>query len=212
MAAERALQDNSTLEGIQVRLEPPSLGHIDGLVAAAAEDPSLYAWSYIPQGREAMSAYVEGAVELRGQGLALPFAIVRRSDDSVVGSTRFFDFDCWPWPEGHPRRGVPVDGVEVGYTWLAGSAVRTAINTEAKLLMLTQAFETWRAARVCLHTDARNDRSAAAMERLGAKFEGVLRAHRFAVDHRSRDSKRFSIVAEEWPAVKERLEARLTAG
>ena len=205
------MREDLILEGAHVRLEPLNLSHVDGLVAAAAEDPSLYRWSYIPQGHEAMSAYVEGAVELRGQGLALPFAIVRRSDDSVVGSTRFFDFDCWPWPEGHPRRAVPVDGVEVGYTWLAGSAVRTAINTEAKLLMLTQAFETWRAVRVCLHTDARNDRSAAAMERLGAKFEGVLRAHRFAVDHTPRDSKRFSIVADEWPAVKARLEARLAS-
>ncbi len=211
MATERALQDNSTLDGIHVRLEPLSLGHVDGLVAAAAEDPSLYAWSYIPQGREAMSAYVEAAVELRGRGLALPFATLRRSDGAVVGSTRFFEFDRWPWPEDHPRRGGPIDGVEIGYTWLSGSAVRTPINTEAKLLMLTHAFETWRAVRVCLHTDARNDRSAAAMERLGAKFEGVLRAHRFAVDHTPRDSKRFSIVAEEWPAVKERLEARLTA-
>jgi RimJ/RimL family protein N-acetyltransferase len=204
------MREDLILEGAHVRLEPLSLGHVDGLVAAAAEDPSLYNWSYIPQGREAMSAYVEGAVELRGQGFAVPFATVRRADDSVVGATRFFDFDRWPWPEGHPRRGGPVDGVEIGYTWLAGSAVRTPINTEAKLLMLSQAFETWRAVRVCLHTDARNDRSAAAMERLGAKFEGVLRAHRFAVDHTPRDSKRFSIVAEEWPDVKDRLEARLS--
>ena len=118
-----------------------------------------------------MSAYVEAAVELRGRGLALPFATLRRSDGAVVGSTRFFEFDRWPWPEGHPRRGGPVDGVEIGYTWLSGSAVRTAINTEAKLLMLTHAFDTWRAVRVCASTDARNDRSAAAMERLGAKFE-----------------------------------------
>ncbi|HWE46099.1 MAG TPA: GNAT family protein [Caulobacteraceae bacterium] len=207
--AERALADDLTLEAPRVRLEPLGLRHVDGLVAAAAEDPSLYAWSYIPQGREAMNAYVEAAVELRSRGLALPLATVRRSDGALVGSTRFFDFDRWPWPQDHPRRGGPMDGVEIGYTWLSGSAVRTAINTEAKLLMLTHAFETWRVVRVCLHTDARNDRSAKAMERIGAKFEGVLRAHRFAVDHTPRDSKRFSIVAEEWPMVKARLAAKL---
>ncbi|HEY3813851.1 MAG TPA: GNAT family protein [Caulobacteraceae bacterium] len=209
MAAERTVQEPLTLSGTRVRLEPLGLGHVDGLVAAAAEDPSLYDWSYIPLGRAAMSAWVEAALDQRSRGIAIPFATVRLSDAAVVGSTRFFDFDRWPWPEGHPRRGGPVDGVEIGHTWLAGSAVRTPVNTEAKLLMLTQAFEVWRAVRVCLHTDARNDRSAAAIERLGAKFEGVLRAHRFAVDHTPRDSKRFSIIADEWPAVKARVDARL---
>ena len=211
MAKDQALQNDLVLSGTHVRLEPLSLAHVDGLVAAAAEDPSLYVWSYILQGREAMSAYVEAAVELRSRGLALPFATVRLADGAVVGSTRFFEFDRWPWPEGHARRGGPMDGVEIGYTWLSGSAVRTAINTEAKLLMLAHAFEAWRAVRVCLHTDARNDRSAAAMQRLGARFEGVLRAHRFAVDHTPRDSKRFSIIADEWPAVKAHLQARLSA-
>jgi RimJ/RimL family protein N-acetyltransferase len=106
----------------------------------------------------------------------------------------------------HPRHGGrAIDGCEIGYTWLTRSAVRTAANTEAKLLMLTHAFEEWKTLRVCLHTDARNQRSAAAIERIGGKFEGVLRAHRLAADHSARNSMRFSILAEEWPDVERRL-------
>jgi RimJ/RimL family protein N-acetyltransferase len=97
------------------------------------------------------------------------------------------------------------DACEIGYTWLASSAIRTAANTEAKLLMLTYAFETWQVLRVCFHTDARNTRSRAALERIGGKFEGVLRAHRMAADFIARDSYRYSIVAAEWPEVKRRL-------
>ncbi len=94
---------------------------------------------------------------------------------------------------------------EIGYTWLARSAIRTPANTDAKLLMLSYAFETWRVHRVCLHTDVRNERSRAAIERIGGKFEGVLRAHRMAADFVPRDSARYSIIATEWPAAKERL-------
>ena len=99
---------------------------------------------------------------------------------------------------------VGPDGCEIGYTWLAATAIRTAANTEAKLLMLTHAFEVWGVQRVCFHTDARNERSRAALTRLGATFEGILRAHRLAADLTPRDSARFSIVAAEWP----RLQAR----
>ena len=97
------------------------------------------------------------------------------------------------------------DACEIGYTWLARSALRTAANTEAKLLMLTHAFECWRVLRVCLHTDARNQRSRTAIERIGGKFEGILRSHRMAADYIARDSARYSIVAAEWPDVKKRL-------
>jgi RimJ/RimL family protein N-acetyltransferase len=93
----------------------------------------------------------------------------------------------------------------MGYTWLAPSALRTAANTEAKLLMLAHAFETWQVLRVCLHTDARNHRSRAAIERIGGRFEGILRAHRMAADYTTRDSVRYSIVAAEWPEAKQRL-------
>ncbi len=107
---------------------------------------------------------------------------------------------------GHPRHGREhPDVCEIGYTWLTASAIRTAANTEAKLLMLTHAFEVWGMLRVCLHTDARNKRSQAAIERIGGKFEGVLRAHRMAADFTPRDSYRYSIVAAEWPEVKLRL-------
>ncbi len=202
--------EDLVLTGRHVRLEPLGLAHVEALSAAAAQDPSLYDWSYIPQGQQAMAAYVGEATRLREAGKAAPFATVRVADGAAVGATRFFEFDRWPWRDGHPRQGGPMDGVEVGYTWLGASAVRTPVNTEAKLLMLTHAFETWDVTRVCLHTDARNDRSANAIARLGATFEGVLRAHRFAVDHTPRDSKRFSIIAAEWPRVKAGLEARLS--
>jgi RimJ/RimL family protein N-acetyltransferase len=98
-----------------------------------------------------------------------------------------------------------LDVCEIGYTWLTRSAIRTAANTEAKLLMLTHAFETWQVLGVCFYTDARNQRSRAALERIGGKFDGILRAHRMAADYTARDSARFSIVAAEWPDVKQRL-------
>ena len=133
-------------------------------------------------------------------------ATVRVSDDKVIGSSRFFLMERWPWPAEHPRsRHAGPDCCEIGYTWLARSAIRTPANSEGKLLMLTYAFESWQVHRVCFHTDVRNARSRAALERIGGKFEGILRAHRMATDYIPRDSARFSIVAEEWPAVKQRL-------
>ena len=200
----------STLVGTQVRLEPLSIKHLDGLVAASAVDPSLYRWSAVPVGRDAVSCYIETALAWREAGKAVAFATVRSADGAVLGSTRFFDIETWAWPEGHARHGRPhPDVCEIGYTWLTRDAIRTAANTEAKLLMLTHAFEVWQVLRVCLHTDARNRRSQAAIERIGGKFEGVLRAHRMAADFVSRDSYRYSIVAAEWPELKLRLAARL---
>jgi len=142
----------------------------------------------------------------RDAGTAVPFAIVRAEDDNVIGSTRFWNLERWAWPEGHPShgRGLP-DACEIGYTWLARSALRTAANSEAKLLMLQHAFEVWQVLRVCFHTDSRNQRSRAALERIGAQCEGILRAHRMAADFIPRDSVRYSIVAAEWPAVKQQL-------
>ena len=120
----------------------------------------------------------------------------------MIGSTRFFDLGYWAWPEG--LRGP--DTCEIGYTWLAPAAIRTAANTEMKRLMLTHAFEVWQVRSVCLHTDARNQRSRDAMQRIGARFEGVLRAHRLGTDRKPRDSARFSITAAEWPSVRLRLD------
>ena len=202
----------TTLAGTYVRLEPLAHVHIPGLVAAAREDPSLYRWSTIPQGVMEMAQYVDTALSWREAGTALPFAIVRTEDDTVIGSTRFFLMERWAWPAGHPdARRNGFDGCEIGYTWLSASALRSAANTEVKLLMLSHAFEAWGVQRVCFHTDVRNERSRAALERIGAHFEGVLRAHRLAADLIARDSARYSIVAEEWPQVRQRLQEALTA-
>lgn len=198
------------LEGKHIRLEPLDHPHGNGLVQAAGADPELYRWSPVPQGIAAATEYVHTALAWKEAGSAVPFAIVRRSDGVVIGSTRFWNMERWAWPEGHPShgRGTP-DACEIGYTWLSKAAIRTAANSEAKFLMLRYAFETWRVLRVSFHTDSRNQRSRAALERIGAKFEGVLRAHRMAADFIPRDSLRFSILASEWPGVKERLLERL---
>jgi N-acetyltransferase len=194
------------LQGKYIQLEPLEQHHIDGLVTAATGDPALYQWSPVPRARAEAVEYVETALAWRDAGSAVPFAIVRADDGMVIGSTRFFNLERWAWPAGHPShgRGVP-DACEIGYTWLAHSALRTAANTEAKLLMLTHAFETWEVLRVCLHTDVRNLRSRAAIERIGGRFEGILRAHRMAADFIPRDSARYSILAAEWPGVKQSL-------
>jgi len=206
------------LRGRHIRLEPLEYRHVEGLVAASATDSSLYQWSPVPQGKVEATIYVDTALAWRDAGSAVPFAIVKLndglndgSDDGVedgvvIGSTRFFNLERWSWPKGHPRHGChDPDVCEIGYTWLARSAIRTAANTEAKLLMLTHAFETWQVLGVCFHTDARNQRSRAALERIGGKFDGILRAHRMAADYIARDSVRYSIVAAEWPVVKQQL-------
>jgi N-acetyltransferase len=198
--------DCTMLQGRQIRLEPLDRRHVDGLAAASAGDPSLYRWSPVPQGRSEAAAYIETALGWRDAGTALPYAIVRLNDGQIIGSTRFWNIERWAWPEAHPlhSKAVP-DGCEIGYTWLSRSAIRTAANTEAKLLMLTHAFEVWKLFRVCFHTDVRNQRSRAALERIGGQFEGILRAHRMAADYIPRDSARYSIIASEWPTVRERL-------
>jgi N-acetyltransferase len=197
---------NCVLEGRHIRLEPLEHRHIGGLAVAAAADPTLYRWSPVPQGETETAEYVNTALAWRDAGTAVPFAIIRRADGAVIGSTRFFLLERWAWPAGHPShgRGDP-DACEIGYTWFTSSAIRTAANTEAKFLMLQHAFEEWRMLRVCFHTDQRNQRSRAALERIGGQFEGILRAHRMAADFIPRDSARYSIVAAEWPAVKRRL-------
>jgi RimJ/RimL family protein N-acetyltransferase len=167
----------------------------------------------VPQGKAAAASYVDTALAWRDAGTAAPFAIVRVDDGLVIGSTRFWNVERWSWPQGNPRYGRRCpDACEIGYTWLARTAIRTAANTEAKLIMLTHAFETWQVLRVCFHTDARNQRSRAALERIGGKYEGILRAHRMAADFTARDSVRYSIVAAEWPGVKAQLTHFLSKG
>lgn len=194
------------LEGEHIRLEPLELRHADGLVAAAAIEPSLYRWSPVPQGSAETIRYIETALGWKQAGTAVPFAIVRVADGLVIGSTRFWNLERWAWPPAHLSFGRRTpDACEIGYTWLARPAIRTAANTEAKFLMLAHAFERWQVLRVCFHTDARNQRSRAALERIGGRCEGILRSHRMATDFIPRDSVRFSILASEWPAVKAQL-------
>ncbi len=202
--------ENLVLQGHHVRLEPLAESHMDGLTAAAGKDRALYQWSPVPRGKLEAAKYVATALAWRQAGTAVPFATVRLEDGAVIGSTRFWNLERWSWPEGHASYGRPEpDACEIGYTWLTASAIRTAANTEAKLLMLTHAFEVWKVLRVCFHTDARNARSRAALARIGGQFEGVLRAHRMAADYIPRDSVRFSIIASEWPSVKQRLHGLL---
>jgi RimJ/RimL family protein N-acetyltransferase len=202
------------LEGTFVRLEPLAQSHIPALVAAAAEDRSTYQWTYTPDGLAQMTEYVSDALAKVASGAHVAFATVllgRDGADRVVGATRFCEISFWQWPPGasHQRHGVP-DVVDIGFTWLAGSVQRSPVNTEAKLLMMRHAFETWRVHRVALQTDVRNARSRAAIERIGGQLDGIMRADRPGSDDTVRTSARFSIVDSEWPGVKARLSARLT--
>jgi RimJ/RimL family protein N-acetyltransferase/GNAT superfamily N-acetyltransferase len=188
--------------GKTVILEPLRHDHVPGLLAAAAGAGDLYRWSPVPQDEAAVRRYVETAVAASDSETAVPFAVVRLEDGAVIGSTRFFNLDYWAWPDPKPAP----DTCEIGYTWLSRDAIRTGANTEMKRLMLTHAFEVWQVRSVCLHTDVRNQRSRDAMQRIGARFEGILRAHRLGADGSPRDSARFSVTAEDWPAVRLRLD------
>ena len=200
-----------TLEGRFVRLEPLSLTHVPGLVEASSGPRETFGYTFVPSGEVETRAYVENALAMQAAGTAIPLATIDRLSGRVAGTTRFFDIEFWDWaPDSPHQRGVDLpDALEIGYTWLSPAAQRTAINTEAKLLMLTHAFEVWRVHRVRLVTDARNERSWKAIERLGANFDGVLRAARAAYDGGIRDSAYFSILDSEWPTIKAGMEKRL---
>ena len=200
-----------TLEGRFVRLEPLGVEHVAGLALAASGPRETYGWTFVPDGEAAVRGYVEAALRDQEAGRALPFVTIERNTGRIVGSTRFGNIEYWTWPDGNPnQRGAQLpDAVEIGWTWLAHEAQRSAINTEAKLLMLRHAFETWRVHRVRLMTDERNSRSRAAIERIGGKLDGILRAHTPGADGAVRDSAVYSIVESEWPEAKERLQARL---
>ncbi len=204
-----------TLEGRFVRLEPLTEAHIPALVEAAALDRSTYQWTYTPDGLEQMTDYVRDALAKVASGAHVAFATLQRNagpDGSylVVGATRFCEIAFWQWPPGagHQRHGAP-DVVDIGFTWLAGPAQRTRVNTEAKLLMMSHAFDVWQVHRVALQTDVRNKRSWAAIERVGGQLDGIMRADRPGSDDTVRTSARFSIVAAEWPELQARLTARL---
>jgi len=209
------MPETVTLRGAHVRLEPLGFDHVARLAAAANQDRTTYAFTPVPANVEAAQRYVETALADQRAGSALPFATIDSVTGEVVGSTRFLDLDYWDgeavWPPAStgPRpNAIPAVG-EIGATWLAASAQRTSINTEAKLLMLTHAFEAWEVHRITFKTDARNARSRRAIERLGARFEGIRRAHVPATDGTIRDSSYYSIVAAEWPEIRARLRERL---
>ena len=184
-----------TLEGRVVRLEPLSESHVPALCDVGL-DPSLWALTTVRVNSEAdMLGYVRQALADHAAGIALPFATVERATGKVVGSTRFGS------AAAEHRR------VEIGWTWIAPAWQRSAVNTEAKLLMLTHAFETLNARRVELKTSALNHRSRNAILRIGATEEGTMRQHMINADGSNRDSVYFSIIDGEWPAVKTRLAA-----
>jgi N-acetyltransferase len=205
-----------TLRGRFVHLLPMQIEHVDGLVTAASGDRSTFDFTPVPADRDAMAEYVEGAIENRLAGEQVPFATFSVAMQRIVGATRFYDLTPWDWSTRSPgaeslQRHHRPDLASIGYTWLDPLAQRTPVNTEAKLLMMGHAFETWQAWGVRIKTDARNRRSRAAIERLGLQLDGVLRADMPAADGTVRDSAVFSMLRAEWPVHRQRLTDRLAA-
>ena len=185
------------LQGRHVRLEPLTPEHAAGL-AEVGLDEDLWKWIPTPVCTpEEMSAYVQTALQDQAAGTALPFALIEESSGHIIGSTRYANIE-----RVHHR-------LEIGWTWVARPWQRTAINTEAKYLLLRHAFETLKCMRVELKTDSLNERSRAAILRIGATQEGIFRNHMMTATGRIRHTVYFSIVDSEWPEVKARLEARL---
>jgi RimJ/RimL family protein N-acetyltransferase len=194
--------------GREVTLRPLTLDDAGALASAAAGSREHYRYSPVPDGMEQARAYVSDALGAVAAGQRYPFAVIWK--DRVVGTTSYAHFEPWAWPPGSPmQRHDRPDGVEIGYTWLGFSAQRTRCNTEAKFLLLQNAFDNWAVHRVSLRTDRRNERSRRAIERLGASFDGVLRGDKPATDGTVRDSAFYSIMLAEWPAVRARLTAVL---
>jgi RimJ/RimL family protein N-acetyltransferase len=201
-----------SLRGQAVLLEPLTLDHVPQLVQAATADRSTFGFTAVPDTVDGMTAMVAGLLRDAEHDLVVPF-VQRRPEGSdgepgeVLGCTRYLNIAWWA---GHD---VPVE-VEIGGTWLRTDAQRSAVNTEAKLLLLGHAFDVWHVHRVAICTDARNERSRNAIERLGATFEGVLRNHRAQMGHltdagRPRDTACYSIIDSEWPDIRTRLTGRL---
>jgi len=198
MAAEMMVSP-VTLEGRYVRLEPLAKAHLAGL-AEVGLDEEL--WRWIPtqvRTMEEMAEYIETALGEQERGVSLPFAIIEKAAGRAIGSTRYGNID-----RTHHR-------VEIGWTWVARTWQRTAMNTEAKYLLLRHAFETLGCMRVELKTDSLNERSRAAILRLGAREEGIFRNHMITASGRIRHTVYFSIIDSEWPAVKARLETILSS-
>ncbi len=182
-----------TLSGKHVRLEPLTLDHFPAIREVGLEE-SLWRWTPVQITNEVeLRSYVETALTDGDRGVALPFVTIEASTNTIVGSTRFGNIDT-----AHRR-------AEIGWTWINPRWQRTAVNTEAKLLMLTHAFETWNCIRVELKTDSLNEKSRTAIARIGAREEGIFRNHMITASGRFRDSVYFSIIDSEWYSVKARL-------
>lgn len=200
----------STLAGELVRLEPLSFAHADDLATAAEEDRGSYGYTLVPQGDEVQD-YLTAQFGRAERGLT-PFAQVRLADGRAVGCTAYWD----PRPWSGLFAGRPgLRAVEIGFTWLAASAQGSGINAEAKLLLISYAFETLGVVRVDAKTDARNARCRHALEAIGLTFEGVLRNWSASwvagEDGVLRDSAMYSVIDSEWPAVKEHLLQRVAS-
>jgi len=189
-----------TLVGQHVVLEPLEHGHLGGLIANCVGDPEVFRWVWPYEMADAahMQRVLDLALDEAARGTRIPFAQVRTSDGAVIGSTSYLDLS------------VEDRHLEIGWTFLASSAWRTAVNTEAKLLLLTQAFDTLDCERVSFKTDHMNARSQRAIERLGAQREGVLRHLKLRADGSWRDTVYYSILRGEWPEVRDGLNAALT--
>ena len=187
------------LEGMHVRLEPLAKTHLAGLARIGLEE-ELWRWIPTPvRTQEEMATYVETALDEQERGVSLPFAIIDRATGRAIGSTRYGSIDRTNYR------------VEIGWTWVAREWQRTAVNTEAKYLLLKHAFETLGCMRVELKTDSLNERSRAAILRIGAREEGIFRNHMITSSGRIRHTVYFSIIGSEWPAVKARLESILNS-
>jgi RimJ/RimL family protein N-acetyltransferase len=186
-----------TLEGKYVRLEPMRVDHLPSLCKAGLE-PSLWEWTTaLVKDESDMERYLRSALADQALGVALPFVTIDRKTDTLVGSTRFGNIDT------KNRK------AEIGWTWINPEWQRTVVNSEAKLLMLTHAFEVWKCIRVELKTDRNNKRSRAAMKRIGCVEEGILRNHMIRENGQYRDSVYFSIIDSEWEAVREDLTSKV---
>lgn len=183
-----------TLQGEDVKLEPLSLQHLDGLTDAVKDGELWQLWYTTAPEPQAVKSYIENALQEYKADKSLPFAIIRTADNKVVGTTRFMNADS-----ANHR-------LEIGTTWYAKSAQRTGINTQCKLLLLTHAFETLDCIAVEFRTHWHNIQSRTAIERLGAKQDGVLQNHLIDKAGNLRDTVVFSILNSEWKTVKQSLE------
>ncbi|HEX4224384.1 MAG TPA: GNAT family protein [Pseudonocardiaceae bacterium] len=199
--------DAPVLEGPLVRLEPLTQHHASDLAAAAEENRDSYQFTWVPRA-EQVAWYIDAQLAQQATGRLAPYAQVLTATGRAVGVTAYWDPRFWPDTER-------LSAVEVGFTWLGASAQGAGVNSAAKLLLFAHAFEDWGVARVDMKTDARNGRARAALTAVGAQFEGVLRnwskSWASGEEDRLRDSAMFSVIAQEWPECKARLEKRLAS-